>query len=76
MFKNSLSSETAFELLLTKTGNLMQKKLSRADFHIALNEVDLKFSAPEIDSLFKTLDFNMDGFLDQDEWLARIYCDS
>jgi Ca2+-binding EF-hand superfamily protein len=36
----------------------------------------LKFSAPEVDSLFKTLDINNDGELDQEEWIARVYCDS
>jgi hypothetical protein len=38
--------------------------------------LDLKFSAPEVDNLFKVLDFNHDGELDLEEWLGRVYCDS
>jgi Ca2+-binding EF-hand superfamily protein len=76
MFKGQLSAETAFEQLLTKAGKLIQKRLNRVDFHTALAEVELRFSAPEVDGLFKTLDTNQDGELDLDEWLSRIYCDS
>jgi len=36
----------------------------------------LRFSAPEVDGLFKALDANKDGELDIEEWLARVYCDS
>jgi hypothetical protein len=41
-----------------------------------MSDLDLKFTAPEVDALFKVLDYNNDGELDQDEWLARVYCDS
>ena len=76
MLKNGLSSETAFELMLTKTNKVIQRKLNRVDFHQAMSDLDLKFTAPEVDVLFKVLDYNNDGELDQDEWLARVYCDS
>ena len=76
MLKNGLSSETAFELMLTKTNKVIQRKLNRVDFHQAMSDLDLKFTAPEVDALFKVLDYNNDGELDQDEWLARVYCDS
>jgi hypothetical protein len=76
MFKAQLSSETAFDLMLAKANKVLQKRLSRSDFHYALSELDLKFSAPEVDSLFKSLDFNGDGELDLDEWQARVYCDT
>jgi len=76
MQKNALSSETAFELFLGKANKVIQRKLTRVDFHLALSELDLKFSAPEVDSLFKLLDFNNDGELDLEEWSARVYCDS
>lgn len=76
MFRNSLSSETAFDMMLGKANKIIQKRLTRLDFHVALAELELKFSAPEIDGLFKVLDINQDGELDMDEWLSRIYCDS
>ena len=76
MFRNSLSSETAFDMLLGKANRILQKKLTRLDFHLALSELELKFSAPEVDCLFKVLDVNQDGELDLDEWQSRIYCDS
>jgi Ca2+-binding EF-hand superfamily protein len=46
------------------------------DFHAAIAELDLKFSAPEVDNLFKVLDTNQDGELDYDEWAGRVYPDS
>lgn len=61
------------------TGRYLQKKLTRVDFHKALNhesELGSKFSAPEIDGLFALLDMNQDGELDVDEWKTRIYEDS
>jgi Ca2+-binding EF-hand superfamily protein len=71
MIKNNLSSETAFELLLKNTNNIIKRKLSRIDFHKAINndsELGTKFSAPEIDALFNLLDANKDGELDIDKW--------
>lgn len=76
MFKSNLSSETAFDLLLLKANKVLQKRLTRLDFHTAMAEVDLKFSAPEIDGLFRVLDINQDGELDFDEWTGRVYPDS
>lgn len=76
MFKHNLSSETAFDMFLNKTGKNMQKKLARVDFHKALNACELILSAPEIDALFIVLDTNEDGYLDLNEWKARIYEDS
>ena len=76
MFKSQLSSETAFDLMLAKTNRVLQKKLTRVDFHLALSELDLKFTAPEVDGLFKSLDINNDGELDLEEWQSRIYCDT
>lgn len=76
MFKSQLSSETAFDLMLAKTNKVLQKKLNRIDFHMALNELDLKFTAPEVDGLFRSLDANNDGELDLEEWQSRIYCDT
>ena len=58
MYKSKLSSETAFEFLLSKANKQLSKRLNRLDFHTALAELDLKFSAPEIDGLFKSLDIN------------------
>ena len=68
MFKSQLSSETAFDLMLAKTNRVLQKKLTRVYFHLALSELDLKFTAPEVDGLFKSLDINNDGELDLEEW--------
>ena len=42
MQKNALSSETAFELFLGKANKVIQRKLTRVDFHLALSELDLK----------------------------------
>jgi Ca2+-binding EF-hand superfamily protein len=41
-----------------------------------LNAFDFRFAAPEIDGLFKLLDYNQDGELDVEEWKGRIYEDS
>ena len=76
MFKNGYSSDTAFELFLKKTDKILQKRLTRSDFHRALNAFDFRFAAPEIDGLFKLLDHNNDGELDVEEWKGRIYEDS
>lgn len=37
MFKNNLSSETTFEMFLKSTNKIMQKRLTRVDFHKALS---------------------------------------
>ena len=58
MFKNGHSSDTAFELFLKKVDRVLQKKLSRSEFHKALNLFEFRFTAPEIDALFKLLDAN------------------
>lgn len=76
LFKSNLSSESAFDLLLLKANKVIQKRLTRLDFHSAVAELDLKFSAPEVDGLFKVLDTNQDGELDFDEWTGRVYPDS
>jgi Ca2+-binding EF-hand superfamily protein len=76
MFKNGHSSDTAFELFLQKVDRILQKRLSRSEFHRVLHMVGFKFSAPEIDALFKLLDANNDGELDIEEWKTRIYEDS
>lgn len=76
MFKNGYSSETAFELFLKRTNKILQKRLSRSDFHKVMNGQEFRFSAPEIDGLFQTLDVNQDGELDVEEWKSRIYEDS
>jgi hypothetical protein len=56
MFKGGLSSDTAFELFLKRVDRIIQKRLTRSEFHKALNSFDFRFSAPEIDGLFKLLD--------------------
>lgn len=78
MFKTGYSSETSFELFLRKVDKIIQKKLSRVDFHKAINSVEelRGFTAPEIDGLFKLLDSNRDGYLEIEEWASRIYEDS
>jgi hypothetical protein len=77
MYKNGLSSETVFTLFLKNAGKLLQKRLTRVDFHKAVNMcAELRFSAVEIDGLFLSLDINEDGELDLEEWKARIYEDS
>ena len=78
MFKNGFSSGTSFELFLQRVDRIVQRKLSRVDFHRALNSVEelRGFTAPEIDGLFKLLDANQDGYLEVEEWKARIYEDS
>jgi hypothetical protein len=62
---------------LKATGKMLSKRLSRVDFHKAINNDSKlsKFSAIEIDSLFNLLDLNQDGELDVEEWKARIYED-
>ena len=62
--------------MLTKANRVLQKRLTRFDFHTALSELELKFSAPEVDGLFKILDHKQDGELDIEEWTSRVYCDS
>ena len=76
MFKNGYSSETAFEMFLKKVDRILQKKLSRAEFHKVMNQFEFRFTAPEIDGLFRLLDSNQDGDLDIEEWKGRIYEDS
>ena len=39
MYKNQLSADTAFEMLLTKSGKQSQKRMTRLDFHTALAEI-------------------------------------
>ncbi len=56
MFKNGHSSETAFELFLKRVDRVLQKKLTRSEFHRVMNAFEFRFSAPEIDALFKILD--------------------
>lgn len=62
--------------MLRKADRILQKKLTRSEFHRALNSLQLRFTAPEVDGLFKLLDINEDGELDIDEWRSRIYEDS
>ena len=77
MFKNGLSSDTAFDKFCIFTDNVVTRRLSRVDFHKAILSAGLKeFRAPEIDALFNLLDLNEDGELDLDEWKSRIYEDS
>jgi Ca2+-binding EF-hand superfamily protein len=76
MFKNGHSSETAFEMFLKRVDKILQKKLTRAEFHRVMNMFEFRFTAPEVDALFKLLDMNEDGELDIEEWKARIYEDS
>lgn len=68
MFKNNLSSETAFDMFLKSTGNTLTRVLKRVDFHKAINQTVLKLGAPELDALFVLLDANEDGELDLHEW--------
>lgn len=71
MIKNGLSSETVFDMFLNVTGKIIKKRLSRIDFHKAINsdsELSCKFSAPEIDALFTLIDINKDNELDVEEW--------
>lgn len=58
MFKNGYSSETAFELFIKKVDRVMQKRLTRGEFFKVMNMFEFKFTAPEIDGLFKLLDIN------------------
>jgi hypothetical protein len=76
MFKNGHSSETAFEMFLKRVDKILQKKLNRAEFHRVMNMFEFRFTAPEVDALFKLLDMNEDGELDIEEWKTRIYEDS
>lgn len=41
-----------------------------------MNMFDFRFTAPEIDGLFRLLDVNEDDVLDIEEWKSRIYEDS
>lgn len=36
----------------------------------------IEFTSPEVDLLFKHFDQNKDGYIDYDEWTAKIYEDS
>lgn len=58
MFQNRLSSENAFDVLLKKADRIVQRRLSRVEFHKVMNSFDFRFTAPEIDGLFKILDYN------------------
>ena len=78
IIKNNLSSETAFDQFLRTTNKIIKKRLTRVDFHKALNseqELSGKLSAPEIDQLFIIMDTNKDGELDVEEWKQKIYED-
>jgi hypothetical protein len=46
MYKNGLSSESAFELLLKRAEKIVDKELSRPDFHKAMQKIGVGFSAP------------------------------
>lgn len=76
MFKNGYSSETAFELFLKRVDRILQKRLTRVEFHRVMSSLEFHFTAPEIDGLFRLLDINQDGELDIEEWKSRIYEDS
>jgi len=76
MFKNGYSSETTFERFLKLANRIVEQKLSRVDFHKAIQLSGLHFSAPEVDGLFNMLDINADGELDLFEWKTRIYEDT
>lgn len=76
MFKSGFSSETSFENLLRLAGKQREKELSRFDFHKALLAAGLKFSAPEVDQLFATLDHDNSGVLTVSKWQVRIYEDA
>lgn len=58
MFKNGYSSESTFEMFLKKVNRLIDKRLSRSEFHKVMNAYNFRFTAPEIDGLFKVLDLN------------------
>ena len=76
--KTGLSSETSFELLCKLSNKILEKRLSRPDFHKAIGMVnELKpMTAVEIDALFHLLDSKSDGELDLEEWRSRIYEDT
>lgn len=68
MYKNSLASETFFEKMLVMSNKILEKQISRADFHKCMIKFGFNFSAAEIDGLFMTLDFRRDEQLDVEEW--------
>lgn len=56
MFKNSLNSETMFELLCKRSNKMLEKRLTRVEFHKAMNTFNIGYSAPQLDSIFTLLD--------------------
>ena len=76
MFKNSLSSQTSFELICKLAGKQREKVVNRIEWHKGMSQLPLGFSAMSLDSFFAVLDFKQDGILDSEEWEARIYEDS
>lgn len=76
MFKNGLSSETSFEYFLKHAGRIREQRLSHLEFHRAIIEAGLDFSAAEVDALFAVLDQDNEGELTLQKWKSRVYEDT
>lgn len=50
----------------------VEGKISRFDFHKALQKENYNLTAQELDFLFNILDSKKDGFIDREEWNAKI----
>ena len=75
MFRNSLSSELAFDALCRSVGKFHEKKLARSQFHRACTMNEMGLNAARIDCLFAALSTEANGEIDFNCWSARIYLD-
>jgi Ca2+-binding EF-hand superfamily protein len=70
MYKNGLTSAQAFEELANK-----RKRISVEEFDIELKKI-FNMTSPEIESIFVSIDENLDGYIDRREWTDKVYEDS
>jgi hypothetical protein len=75
MAKSLLSSELAFERILQHSSTMRSNVFSLHDFRKALQSEKLPFTVAQLDFLFKVIDQNKDGWIDLQEWGAKIFDD-
>lgn len=72
MGKKSFNSDEYFDHLVSFKNFKVEGKISRFDFHNALQKENYIMTAQEIDILFNILDIKKDGFIDREEWNTKI----
>ena len=61
-----------FDHLKEKKIYKVEDKIGREDFHNALVSDKYGFTAEETNHLFDLLDANKDGYIDRNEWVAKV----